>query len=341
MDKVRVGIIGAGKMGMLHSCLFNKLKGSELVAICDNAPFNLKMLRAVLPKVKLYEDYEKMIDEAQLDLTVVTTPVFLHKRMTQKAIGSGSSVFVEKPLAINAAECHDLEVLGRERITLVGYCRRFMGTYNHAKALIDKGSLGSLTSFDSHMYVTPVSDERSGWQYDAKRSGGGVVMDLGSHGIDMLQYLMGEVADVSASTDQDLDTTVEDSALIDFHLNSGLEGRMEVSWTKPGFRLPELMFDMNFEKGRVRVCEKFIEISYPGSTEGPIIKYKQMLEKGVQLNIAGQEYSHEDEHIIDSIISNRQTICDFSAAAKTNYVIEAAYRSMRNGNRRFPARWEE
>jgi predicted dehydrogenase len=340
MEKVRVGVIGAGKMGVLHSCLFNKLRNSELVAICDNTPMNLKLLRSILPKVKLYEDYGKMIDEAQLDLTVVTTPVFLHKRMAQKAIEAGSSVFVEKPLALNGKECADLERLVQNKVTLVGYCRRFMGTYNLARQYIGNGPLGEVESFDSHMYVTQVSDQRTGWQFDAKRSGGGVVMDLGSHGVDMLQYLLKEVVEVSGSTEQDLETTVEDSARLKFRLASGKEGGMEVSWTKPGFRLPELMFDIAFEKGRIRVCEKFIEITDPVKGDHPITLYKQMLEKGVQINIAGQEYTHEDEHIIESIKAHTPTRCDFAAAAKTNYIIEAAYGSMRDGSKWKPARWD-
>jgi len=333
MKELRVGVIGAGKMGVLHSCLFNKIENSSLVAICDNTPMNLRLLRSILPKVALYEDFSKMIDEANLDVTVVTTPVFLHKRMAQKALGAGSSVFVEKPLALNASECRDLVKLGQGKTTLVGYCRRFMATYNLAKRYIDEGALGEVRAFDSHMFVTQVSDQRTGWQFDAKRSGGGVVMDLGSHGVDMMQYLLGEAKEVSGSTEQDLNVTVEDSAKLNFVMQSGIKGGMEVSWTRPGFRLPELMFDIAFERGRIRVCEKFIEITDPLKAEKPITKYKQMLEKGVQINIAGQEYTHEDEHIIKCALDKTPTICDFNAAAKTNYIIEAAYDSMKQGSK--------
>lgn len=327
-------------MGIMHSCLFNKIKDSELVAICDNTPMNLKLLHSILPKVKLYDDYSKMLDESQLDLTVVTTPVFLHKRMAQKALEMGSSVFVEKPLALNAKECNELVGMVKDQITLVGYCRRFMATYNLAKKIIEDGSLGHIDRFDSHMFVTQVSDQRTGWQFDAKRSGGGVVMDLGSHGVDMLQYLLGEVGEVSASTEQDLKTSIEDSANLEFRLASGSVGSMEVSWTKPGFRLPELMFDMTFERGRVRVCEKFIEITDPSKNDKTVTLYKQMLEKGVQINVAGQEYTHEDEHIIECILNRSPTRCDFVAAAKTNCIIETAYRSMNEGKAWFPVRCE-
>lgn len=341
MNKVKVGIIGAGKMGMLHSCLFNKLKDSELVAICDITPMNLRLIRSAFPKVARFDDYSVMIKECTLDLVVVTTPVFLHKRMAQMALEAGSAVFVEKPLALNAEECHVLETLSKDKITFVGYCRRFMATYNKAKELIDGGSLGRLVSFDSHMFVTQSSDDRSSWQFDARRSGGGVVMDLGSHGIDMVHYLLGDIVEVSATTEQDLETTVEDASDLQFVLKDGQSGRMTVSWTRPGFRLPELLLNMVFEKGRIMVCEKYLEIA-EFDKDGLTRKYyKQMLEKGVQINIAGQEYTREDEHLISAIKNGMRTRCDFSEAAKTNYVIESAYRSMRRSGDKMVVGYEQ
>ena len=339
MGNIKVGVIGAGKMGMLHSCLFNKLQNSELAAICDNTPMNLKLLRSVLPKVRLFEDYSEIIDEGGLDLIVVTTPVFLHKRMALKAMDSGMAVFVEKPLALNAEECYELEQKAGTGPTLVGYCRRFMATYNLAKEYIENETLGRLTSFESHMFVTQVSDDRSSWQYDAKRSGGGVVMDLGSHGVDMLQYLMGEVTDVTGTTEQDLDRGVEDSAKLSFGMRSGQKGNMEVSWTVPGFRLPELLFDMEFERGRIKVCEKYLEITDGTKDLGPRTFFKQMLEKGVQINVAGPEYTREDEHIIEAIKGGGTSRCDFHAAAKTNYIIDAAYRSIKKNGERTSVGW--
>ena len=87
-------------MGILHSCLYNKLRQSELVAICDNTPINLRLLKSILPKVHLYEDYNQMLESSELDLVVITTPVFLHNRMAKKALEKGSAVFVEKDALI-------------------------------------------------------------------------------------------------------------------------------------------------------------------------------------------------------------------------------------------------
>ena len=330
MDKVRVGIIGAGKMGILHSCIYNKLRQSELVAICDNTPINLKLLRSILPKVQLYEDYNQMLEAAELDLVVITTPVFLHNRMAKSAIRKGAGVFVEKPLAINADESQDLVSCSNTATTYVGYCRRFMGTYNKAKDLIDSGEYGSVKSFSSHMFVTQVGDQRTGWQYDAKRSGGGVVMDLGSHAVDMVNYLIGNISEVSATSNCDLETTVEDQAKIGFRLSSKIEGTMDVSWAQNGYRLPELLLDIEMENGRIKVCEKNLEIRSP-SDPNPKIIYKQALEKGVQIDIGGQEYTREDEHLIDAVMNRTATRCDFREGAKANYIVEAIYKSMKDG----------
>ena len=100
-------------MGILHSCLYNKLRQSELVAICDNTPINLRLLKSILPKVHLYEDYNQMLESSELDLVVITTPVFLHNRMAKKALEKGSAVFVEKPLALSADESQELVRLSK------------------------------------------------------------------------------------------------------------------------------------------------------------------------------------------------------------------------------------
>jgi predicted dehydrogenase len=343
MNSVRVGIIGAGKMGILHSCLYNKLKRSELVAICDNTPINLKLLRSIIPKVQLYDDYYQMIEEAELDLVVITTPVFLHNRMSKDALKKGAGVFVEKPLALNADESQDLVNSSGKATTYVGYCRRFMGTYNKAKHLIDSGEYGAVKSFSSHMFSTQIGCLRSGWQYDAKRSGGGVVMDLGSHAVDMVNYLMGNVKEVSAISDCDINTIVEDHAKIAFRLTSDVEGTMDVSWAQIGYRLPELMLDIELEKGRIRVCEKNLEILHQeGSSWSSVQKiYKQSLEEGVQIDIGGQEYTREDEHLIDAIIDRTDTRCNFREGAKANYIVEAVYKSMKDGGQWKSPRWDQ
>jgi len=333
MSSVRVGVIGAGKMGILHSCLYNKLRQSELVAICDNTPINLRLLKSILPKVHLYEDYNQMLESSELDLVVITTPVFLHNRMAKKALEKGSAVFVEKPLALSADESQELVRLSKNSTTYVGYCRRFMSTYNTAKNILDSGQYGAIKSFSSHMFITQVGEKRTGWQYDAKKSGGGVVMDLGSHAIDIVNYLVGNVKEVSATTECDLNVTVEDRANIEFRMESNIGGTMEISWAQNGYRLPELLLDIETEKGRIRVCEKNLEIlrNKGSPTEGFEKIYKQALEKGVQINIGGQEFTREDEHVIDAVSKGTDTICNFREAAKTNYIIEAAYKSMRDG----------
>ncbi|HNX48230.1 MAG TPA: Gfo/Idh/MocA family oxidoreductase [Methanomassiliicoccales archaeon] len=341
MDKVRTGIIGAGKMGILHTCLFNKIPGSSLVAICDTAPLNLRLLRSALPKATMYDDFNHMLESAELDLVVVTTPVFLHHRMAMTALKKGIAVFMEKPLALNGDQSLELAVASEKTTTCVGYCRRFMATYQMAKSMLEIEQLGKVKSFSSHMFVTQNIDESTGWQYDPKKSGGGVLMDLGSHAFDMVHYLLGDVQYVSATALATMPSGVETSTHVDLELRNGLSGSLDVSWSEPGFRLPEMMMDIRTEFGRIRVCEKYIEViddreTVPEKRERTI--YKQHIEKGVHINIGGPEYTREDMHIIDSILKNTPTICDFTEAAKTNYVIEAGYSSIKKASDRVAPR---
>ena len=333
MDEVRTGIIGAGKMGILHTCLFNKIPGSSLAAICDTAPLNLRLLRSALPKVKMYDDYQLMMESEDLDLIVVTTPVFLHHRMAMTALKKGIAVFMEKPLALNGEESFELASASGKITTCVGYCRRFMATYQMAKHLLETEKLGKALSFGSHMFVTQNMDESTGWQYDPKKSGGGVLMDLGSHALDMVHFLLGDVHTVSARALATMSSGAETSAHVDLELRNGINGSMDVSWSEPGFRLPEMLIDIKTEFGRIRVCEKYIILTDERETAPERRNrtiFKQHIEKGVHINIGGPEYTREDVHVIECINNKAPTICDFNEAAKTNYVIEAGYSSMKN-----------
>ena len=261
MDNVRTGIIGAGKMGILHTCIFNKIPGSNLAAICDTAPMNLRLLHSALPKVSMYRDYNVMLDSADLDLIVVTTPVFLHHRMAMTALKRGIAVLMEKPLALNGDESLELVKACANNTTYVGYCRRFMATYQLAKHLLETEELGKALSFSSHMFVTQNMDESTGWQYDPKKSGGGVLMDLGSHAFDMVLYLLGDITKVSARSLKTMSSGVEINAHVDMNLHNGLKGDLDISWSEPGFRLPEMLIDIKTEIGRMKVCEKYIQIT--------------------------------------------------------------------------------
>jgi len=332
MKKLKIGVIGTGKMGLLHAGIFNALEKSELFAISEKKKIISIFLKKYLSGVNIYQNYKEMLENEDLDIVVITTPVFLHKGMIIDAMEYNLNIFVEKPLAISGDECRMILSNKYENKTMVGYCRRFMGTYNYAKKIIENSNLGKINYFRSQLFVAQVFNQGRGWLYDPKISGGGVLMDLGSHAIDLFHYLFGDIETVHAFGESLFNKEVEDYVSANFKFKNVLQGSLELSWSVKNYRLPELKIEIHFDEGVIIVTEKYVSIY--SEKEIDFIKkgwnthYKQSLTKDIPVNLGGSEYTLEDLHLLNCILENKNTLCDFKEATKTNLVIDKIYSSI-------------
>jgi predicted dehydrogenase len=332
VNKLKVGVIGAGKMGLLHAGIFNSLEKSTFSAVSEKNGLVVSALKQYLPKANVYSDYEEMLEKEHLDIAVITTPVFLHRIMIERAMDHNLHIFVEKPLSLNSNECQSILRRKNEYKTLVGYCRRFTETYNLAKKIIDSAIIGKINYFQSQLFIGQVFNQGKGWQYDPDKSGGGVLIDLGSHAIDMFHYLFGDIYSVHGIGMPVFSENVEDYVSVNFKFKNDLFGSVQLSWSVKNYRLPELKIYMHFEKGVVTVTEKYVE-AY-SEVETDLLKkgwntfYKQDLIRDIPIDIGGAEYTIEDLHLLNCIKEDKETLCNFQEAAKTNFVIDAIYSSI-------------
>jgi predicted dehydrogenase len=332
MDKLKVGIIGSGKMGLLHAGIFNTLDQTKITCISEEKSLLINGLRKYLNGITIYEDYREMLERENLDIIVITTPVFLHKQMIIDAMKQQLHIFVEKPLALNHAECKKILEKPYTQKSLVGYCRRFMGTFNLAKKIIDKSVLGNLNYFHGQLFVAQVFQEGTGWLYHPQTSGGGVLIDLGSHALDLCQYLFGNLSTVHALAEPVFNREVEDYVSINMRFKRPLFGSLQVAWSIRNYRLPELKLTMHFDRGTVTTTEKYVTI-YAEQTSDFIKKgwstfYKQNLTQNVPIDLGGPDYTLEDLHFVTCIRDNKETRCDFREATKTNLLIDGIYQSI-------------
>ena len=332
MKKLKVGVIGTGKMGLLHSGIFNTLEHSELSAISEKKKIISIFLKKYLSNVNIYKDYNLMLENENLDIVVITTPVFLHKKMIIDSMKSNLNIFVEKPMAINGKECQTILNNKYQNKTMVGYCRRFIGTYNFAKKIIENSLLGKVNYFRSQLFVSQVFGQGKGWLYNPKTSGGGVLMDLGSHAIDLFHYLFGDIENAHAYGESIFNREVEDYVSVNFKFKDFPLGYLELSWSVKNYRLPELKIEIHLDEGTIVVTEKYVSIYSEKGIDfikkGWNTYYKQNLTKDIPVNLGGSEYTLEDLHLLNCIIENKKTLCDFKEAAKTNIVIDKIYSSM-------------
>lgn len=192
--KLRYACIGAGGIARKkHLRGYAQLPQVELAAICDT---NLQAAQALAQEFqipKVYTDYRQMLQQEALDLVSVCTPNSTHKEITVFALSRGCHVHVEKPMALNAEEAQ--EILAAQsrygRLVQVGLNKRFLGSTIFLRRLLDQGFFGDV-------YRVRCGWERSSgipgvgrWFTNRAFSGGGALIDLGVHYLDLAMVMLG------------------------------------------------------------------------------------------------------------------------------------------------------
>jgi len=329
MEELRVGIIGMGKMGLLHSGILNSLPKVKVKAIAEPEKFVTSIFRSI-SEVETFTDYKKMIKDSKLDLVYITTPVNLHIPMASFCVDNKVNFFVEKPLGKNVEECEDLcTKLQNENITnMVGFYLRFAETFAKTKELLEKKTIGKIIGIKSSVYQSQFLKKPSGWRFKKESSGGGVLIDLGTHLIDLLLWYFGKISSVDGKIESNFSDQVEDTASAEIKFENGLKGIMETSWNVKNYRLQETTIEIEGEMGKMKVNEDYVDIQY-----NPVEKnknqrlYRQSLYRGVPIDIGGPEYTREDIDFVECIRNNQQSMLNVNSASRTQSVVDAIYKS--------------
>ena len=201
---IRVGVIGLGFMGNMHSKCYQALDNVKLAAICDidenklkgggGAAGNIEGAEKPLDLtgIELYTDFDKMLAEAKLDAVSITLPTYLHAEYTAKALQAGVNTLCEKPMAPTTEQCGQMKKAAKKsgKILQIGHCIRFWPEYVKAKEIIDSGEYGKVKAATfQRLSLTPTWSWEN-WLMDEAKSGG-ALLDLHIHDSDYVQYLFG------------------------------------------------------------------------------------------------------------------------------------------------------
>ena len=199
MAKLKIAVIGVGNISKVHIQGYLKNPNVELYALCDINEKTLKEKGELYGITRLYTDLDKMLEELpEIDAVSVCTWNNGHAPSTIKALNAGKHVLCEKPMAMNAREAEEMISASRKagKKLMVGFVRRFGNDTAVARDFINAGSLGDI------YYAKATYLRRNGcpggWFADKSRSGGGPLIDLGVHVIDLVRYLMDCPKPVSA-----------------------------------------------------------------------------------------------------------------------------------------------
>ena len=331
MNSLKVGIVGMGKMGLLHAGILNSIPDTQLFAIADTEKLITNFIKKTSPQIEVFDDYKKMIQSSKIDIVYITTPVSSHIPIASFCAQNAIPFFVEKPLGRNSEECVLLcDIVNNTKvINMVGFYLRYADTFAKTKNLLETGVIGKVTSVKSSVYQTQILSKNLGWRFKKEVSGGGVLIDLGSHLIDLLLWFFGKINTVTASTKSQYTKEVEDSVTAEILFNNGLRCSFEASWTIPDYRLQETTIEIKGENGTIKVNEDYVKIEYnlPEKNADNSILYRQTLSKGVPIDIGGPEYTKEDIDFLNCIKNKKQSMLNVHNSSNTQSVIDCMYKS--------------
>ncbi len=196
-EKIGVGLIGTGFARTAQAPALTVCEGAELVAVCSGRYENAQRVAAEFKIDHACEDYEQLLALDEVSLVVISAPPYLHHPITMAALDAGKHVICEKPMAMNAREAREMVFRAESRpkqLAIIDHELRFNPTWRRMKELVDDGFLGDLY----HVSVTISSGFRQSsqrtWNWWSQNSaGGGLLGALGSHAIDALRWLFGEI----------------------------------------------------------------------------------------------------------------------------------------------------
>jgi perosamine synthetase len=316
-DKVRIGIVGCGQISYLHLDAYKKNQNVELVAFAD---LDVNRAKAFTRKLnaRAYSSHQEMLKNEKLDGVSICTIPATHKKITIDFLNAGVNVLCEKPLAVSVAEAREMIAQAKEKdlVLLPAFKFRFFEEVSEAKRLIKNGGFGNILNF--RLMFGGYADMAGTWFANKKLSGGGVIIDNGSHAIDLVQYLLGAIKSVSAQTKNSQNLDVEDTARLNISLASGTTGTIDLSWSTP---VPSLTYlEIYGENGTLLLS--------PGSLTYKFKDWSEWKVENRQLD-PNPGFLRQIDHFVEAVEGRKDLIVGAQDGLEAQKVIEAAYESIK------------
>ena len=348
MAKVKIALIGAGNIANTHLKSYEKVPNAEVVAICDINPERLKKTADRFGIARRYPDVTSMLaDNPDLDAADVCVWNCNHAACTIEALNAGLHVLCEKPMAYSAKEAEEmLEAANRNgKLLMIGFVLRFSDDAAVAMDFIEKGYLGEIY-YSKAQYVRRHGNP-GGWFADKARSGGGPIIDLGVHVIDLTRYLMGNPKPVSVYA-------VASTKLGDrSHLKNGVGWRPEDANEDDPCTVEDFATALiRYDNGAVTFLETSYDINGEGIAKRQLFGTKggMDLSDGVTIYTEYNEYladvhvntknlkTHRDlfdaemEHFVDCVANGTECRAKAEDGIVVMKILDAIYESARTGH---------
>lgn len=347
MEIVRIGLIGCGSISDVHLQAYAANPQVKLTAVCDLNEERAQQTADKYGVSEVYGDYRKLLASPNIDAVSICTWNNSHAEISIEALRAGKNVLCEKPLCKTVDEALAIQQAVREtgRVLQVGYVRRHAANIDVLKRFIDAGDLGDL--YYAKASLIRRLGNPGGWFADEERSGGGPLIDIGVHVIDLCWYLMGKpkVVSVSGHTYRKLGNrsnienfsyyqaadfdpsvnTVEDMANALIRFENGASLMVDVSFALHA-RKDSAQVAVYGERGGAE-----IEPALAIVTE----KHNTILNIDPQLTTPGfdfmDSFKREISHFVDLCQGKGENLCPVEDGVEMIRILNAIYRSAEEG----------
>ena len=339
---LKIGILGLGNNGSLHMLNSLNMKDIQIEAVADKSKRNLNKAKSYGIK-NVYDDYNNLIQKhPNLDAVIISLPNFLHYDSIRASLESGINVFVEKPMATSIEHCKDIVKLEKDtgRSVMVGHCVRFYDAIQKIKKIQERGEIGNLEFVTSELIGNgpfahaalpkPVPE----WWFNQKTTGGGALLDIGYHLIDLFRYLAGEPKVLYSHLDHKYNLPIEDGAnLLLQTTNPNIKGFINVGWYQK-LIFPQYNFRciLHGRSGHLNTEEFIPKNMYAHAVKEGIKNFMSKV-TGRKINILSYTYFYnayykELRHFFESIQMDEKPSVSAYDGLKTFEIINEVYNTI-------------
>jgi predicted dehydrogenase len=332
INQVRIGVIGLGNMGTVHTSYMDAVEGATLAAVSDVDPARADKIAARFPKVAKFTKYEDLIGSGTCDAILIATPHYQHPVITEAAFAKGLHVLCEKPVAVRIGDARKTNELHRAKYSHLKYGLVFQTRLDpkfvKMKQLIDSGELGSeitrITWIATAWFRTWTYYALGGWRGTWSGEGGGVLINQNPHNLDLFQWLpnmMPKRVSAIAALGKSHPIEVEDEVSAILEYDNGAVGHFVTSTGEyPGTDRLEIAGDRGklvYEQGRIKLHQTRKSVRQTREQSKEAFAHLETWEIDIPVSgTATDLHKQTTQNFVNAILKNEPLICPGPEAAK-------------------------